>query len=266
MTQGVKRYTGLLSSKVVLIIGGTSGIGYAVAEGALEHGALVTLVGSNKTKLEDALSKLREAYPLATSNGQLRGFQADLSCAETLDATVPTLLKYAANGAKINHLVVTAADMTVPPPIHDVTVQNINSTNTLRFFAPLILTKHLPQFMEKRADNSVTLTSGAHGQKADPGWSVIAGYCGAIEGLMRGLAVEMKPLRFNVVSPGPIVTQAVKDILGEHYEAAIKVAQQKALVGEAGSPEKVAQAYLYLMKDGFVTGTVLESNGGFLLT
>ncbi|KAJ5751592.1 hypothetical protein N7520_008509 [Penicillium odoratum] len=266
MTQGIKKYTSLLYGKVVLIIGGTSGIGYAIAEGALEHGAFVTVVGSNKTKLENALSKLRESYPSETSNGHLKGMQADLSCPETLEMTVPSIFEYAADGAQINHLVVTAADMTVPPPVHNITVKKIESTHTLRLLAPLILTKHLPRFMKRNAENSVTFTSGAHGQKVDPGWSIVAGYCGAIEGLMRGLAVEMKPLRFNVVSPGPIVTQAVKDILGEHYDAAIKVAEQKALVGRVGRPENVAQAYLYLMKDEFATGTVLESNGGFLLT
>lgn len=266
MTQGTRKYTGLLQGKLVLIIGGTSGIGYAIAEAALENWALVTVVGSNKSKLENALSKLRGSYPLEASNGHLKGIQADLSCAKSLEETVPTILEYAADGAKINHLIITAADMTVPPPIHDITVQNIESTHTLRLLAPLILTKHLPRFMESSAENSVTLTSGAHGQKADPGWSVVAGYCGAIEGLMRGLAVEMKPIRFNVVSPGPIETQAVKDILGEHYDMAIKVAEQKALVGKVGRPENVAQAYLYLMKDQFVNGSVLESNGGFLLT
>lgn len=266
MTQGARKYTGLLCGKKVLIIGGTSGIGYGIAEGALEHGAVVTVVGSNKTKLENALARLRQSYPSEISNGHLKGMQADLSCAEELEIRIPAILEYAADGAEINHLIVTAADMTVPPRIADITVKNIEKTHTLRLLLPLILIKHLPRFMKSTAENSVTLTSGAHGQKADPGWSIIASYCGAIEGLMRGMAVEMKPIRFNVVSPGPIVTQAVKDILGEHYDAAIKVAEQKGLVGKVGSPENVAQTYLYLMKDSFATGTVVESNGGFLLT
>jgi NAD(P)-dependent dehydrogenase (short-subunit alcohol dehydrogenase family) len=158
-----------LYGKVALIIGGTSGIGYAIAECALEHRALVTVVGSNKTKLEAALSKLRKTYPLETRNGRLRGIQGDLSYAETPETTVPAILEFAADSAKINHLIVTAADIAVPPPIRNTKVEDIKSTHKLRVVAPIILTKHLPPFIERSAENSVTLTSGAHSQKSDPG-------------------------------------------------------------------------------------------------
>jgi NAD(P)-dependent dehydrogenase (short-subunit alcohol dehydrogenase family) len=67
----------------------------------------------------------------------------------------------------------------------------------------------------------------------------VAGCCGAIEGLIRGLAAEIKPIRFNTISLGPILTQAIKDILGEHYGTAIKVAKQKALVRKVGQPGNV---------------------------
>ncbi|KAK5798378.1 hypothetical protein VI817_004668 [Penicillium citrinum] len=119
--------------------------------------------------------------------------------------------------------------------------------------------------MNQVPENSVTLTSGAHRHKPDPGWSAMNGYLGAVETMMKGLAVDLKPLRVNVVSPGAVITEVVREMLGEHYDMAIQMAKEKSLVGGVGTPESVAQAYLYLMKDSFVTGTVLETNGGLYL-
>lgn len=266
MTGQKGKYVGLLNNKVVLVVGGTSGIGYAVAEAALEHHAIVTVAGSNPSKLEKALSQLRSAYPAQTSGSRLKGAMIDLADGENMEKNVQYVLQSAADSDKINHVVITAADMMPPPPpLAKMTVHSLERTSTIRYTAPLIFAKYLPQFMDKASGNSFTLTSGSHGHKPDPDWAPIAAYCGAVESMMKGLAIDLKPLRVNVVSPGAIMTEVVREILGPHYDMAIQMAKEKSLVGGAGSPESVAQAYLYLMKDSFVTGTVLETNGGMLL-
>ncbi|KAJ5715317.1 Glucose/ribitol dehydrogenase [Penicillium malachiteum] len=266
MTGQTGKYVGRLNNKVVLIVGGTSGIGYCIAEAALEHNAIVTVAGSNALKLERALSQLKSSYPSQTTGSQLRGVLIDLADAENLEANVQDVLRTAADGDKINHLIITAADMMPPPPpLAKITVHSLERTSTIRYTAPLIFAKYLPQFMDKDSGNSFTLTSGTHGHKPDPDWAPIAAYCGAVESMMKGLAIDLKPLRVNVVSPGAIMTEVVRDILGPHYDMAIQMAKEKSLVGGAGTPESVAQAYLYLMKDSFITGTVLETNGGMLL-
>ncbi|KAJ5950548.1 Glucose/ribitol dehydrogenase [Penicillium vulpinum] len=266
MTRKTGKYVGRLGDKIVLIVGGTSGIGYAIAEAALEHNAIVIVAGSNSVKMEEAVARLRCSYPSQCSKTRLRGITIDLADGENLEANVQSVLRFAANGAKINHVIITAADMMPPPPpLAGITVQSLERSGRIRYTAPLIFAKYLPQFMDRVSENSITLTSGAHGHKPDPGWSAITGYIGAVETMMKGLAVDLKPLRVNVVSPGAIMTEVVRQMLGPHYDMAIQMAKEKSLVGSAGTPESVAQAYLYLMKDPFVTGTVLESNGGLLL-
>ena len=259
------KYTGQLLDKRVLIVGGTSGIGYAVAEAALEHGARVTIVGQQRPKLEKALSRLTATYPTQTAGDRLQGIARDIADPTTAESSVQEILQLAAGPGKLQHLVITAADMTVPPPVSEVTAERLQRTTAIRLMAPLLFAKHLPYFMDCTTAGSMTLTSGAHANKPDAGWSVIAAHCGAVESLMKGLAIDLRPLRVNVVAPGAIMTDVVKDILGPSYEQAILLAKEKSLVASAGAPEQVAQAYLYLMKDSYVTGSVLESNGGIFL-
>ncbi|KKK12910.1 hypothetical protein P175DRAFT_0428599 [Aspergillus ochraceoroseus IBT 24754] len=259
------KYTGQLRDKRILIVGGTSGIGYSIAEAALEHHAVVTVVGSNPIKLKDAVSRLEKSYPSETAGGRVRGIACDLADSSNLEDNAQKILAFAAETSKINHIVITAADMTQPPSLMEFTVEKVERTGTIRYMAPLMFAKHLPRFMDLSAANSLTLTSGAHAHKPDPGWTVISGYCGAVESMAKGLAIDLQPLRVNVVSPGAIMTDVVKDILGDAYDIAIKMAKEKSLVASAGTPENIAQAYLYLMKDQYVSGTVLESNGGMFL-
>jgi len=81
------------------------------------------------------------------------------------------------------------------------------------------------------------------------------------EGISRGLAVDMAPIRVNLVAPGAIKTELFKNI-PEHVIAAY---ERETTVKRLGRPEDVAEAYLYFMKDGFVTGSIIASNGGRLL-
>ena len=253
-----------LQGSRVLVIGGTSGIGFAVSAAALDHGAIVTIVGSNANKLKNAITRLKTLYP-STGLENVTGVQCDLSNADTVEQDIVKALKLAAGNSKINHIVITAADMTAPPSLEDLTVDALQRPGVIRLVAPMMVAKHLPNYMDKCPQSSLTLTSGAHCLRPDPGWTVISGYCGAVEAIMRGLAIDLKPLRVNVVAPGAVLTEAVKDILGDAYDDAVEMAKAKSTVGQTGAPESVAQAYIYLMKDCYASGSVLSTNGGMLL-
>jgi NAD(P)-dependent dehydrogenase (short-subunit alcohol dehydrogenase family) len=253
-----------LQGSRVLVIGGTSGIGFAVSAASLDHGAIVTIMGSNAHKLKDAIARLKASCPSVDPKNVI-GIQGDLSNADTVEQDIEKALKLAAGNSKINHIVITAADMTAPPSLENLTVDYVQRPGIIRLVAPLMVAKHLSKYMDKCPQSSLTLTSGAHCLRPDPGWTVISGYCGAVEAVMRGLAIDLKPLRVNVVAPGAVLTEAVKDILGDAYDAAVKMAEAKSTVGQTGSPENVAQAYIYLMKDGYASGSVLSTNGGMLL-
>ncbi|KAJ5681318.1 NAD(P)-binding protein [Penicillium maclennaniae] len=264
MTPAPAQHTDQLHGSRILVIGGTSGIGYAVSAAALHHGAVVTIVGSNIRKLKDSIARLKASFP-STDHDNIIAVQCDLSNPDTVEHDVEKALHLAAGESKINHIVITAADMTAPPPLADLTVDSVQRPGIIRLVAPLMVAKHLPKYMDKCPQSSLTLTSGAHCLRPDPGWTVISGYCGAVEAISRGLAIDLKPLRVNVVAPGAVLTDAVKDILGDAYDAAVEMAEAKSTVGQTGSPECVAQAYIYLMKDHYASGSVVSTNGGMLL-
>lgn len=107
------KYTNKLTGKNVLVIGGTSGIGYAVAEAALEYGAAKVVVSSsNPKRVEEALANLKKSYPAASSKTQLVGKAVDLGNGDVLEASIKELLEFATdNGSnKLDHVAYTSGD------------------------------------------------------------------------------------------------------------------------------------------------------------
>ncbi|KAN0098929.1 putative short-chain dehydrogenase [Hyaloscypha variabilis] len=248
-----------LQGKRVLIFGGTSGIGYAVAEGCIEHGSTVIISGSNAAKLQATVERLESSYPSLPSS-QVITHACDLSNKETLDSKIQALLSTITDGGKnkLDHLVFTAGDPRTLTSVSNFSIENFEKNQIVRNLAPLVIAKYLPQYLDKSPDSSYTLTGGFITTKPPPGFGLHAASGGLIEGISRGLAVDLAPVRVNVVAPGVIKTEALKGL------------PEQALVGLAGAttgkrlgrPEDVAEAYLYCMKDGFVTGSIIHSNGG----
>lgn len=83
----------------------------------------------------------------------------------------------------------------------------------------------------------------------------------AQESLARGLALDVAPVRVNCVSPGSTKTE----LLGGIPEAVLEAMRQGTVTKRLGRVKDIVEVYLYVMKDGFVTGSVLHSNGGGLL-
>ena len=246
-----RKYVGKLEGSLILIFGGTSGIGLGVAEASIEHGATVILSGSNQYKIDQTVSKLSAAYPHVPST-QVRGHVCDLSDANKLESELSALLRAATNNGsnKLDHIVFTAGDALSPIPLSEITQDSIKNAGTIRFIAPLILAKFIPAYMKSSPDSSFTITSGVIGTKPLPGWTLVAAYGMAQEGLSRGLAVELAPVRVNCVSPGPVKTA----LLGGIPDEVLEYMRQATVTKRLGRVEDVSEAYLYAMKDGFVTG------------
>jgi NAD(P)-dependent dehydrogenase (short-subunit alcohol dehydrogenase family) len=256
------KFINKLQGKRILIFGGTSGIGFAVAEGCIEHGSTVIISGSNASKLEKTVERLTTSYP-NVSPFQIITQVCDLSDEEGLDSNIKALLSSVTDGGKtkLNHVVFTAGDALSIPPLANLDLETIRKGQTVRRLAPMFVAKHLLEYLEKSPDSSYTMTSGVNTTRPSPGWSTLAAGGGFIEGWTRGLAVDMAPIRVNIVSPGAIKTELFAAI----PEEVIKRFQEATLVKRLGKPEDVAEAYLYIMKDGFVTGSKIDSNGGRLL-
>lgn len=252
-----------LAGKRVLVIGGTSGIGFCVAEAALEYGAHLVLSSSNPSQLDKAVTRLREAYP-ARKNQTITTHACDLSNTESLDSNIEQLLHAATDGntEKLDHIVFTAGDALRLPALSELTPSEIQAAGTVRFTAPLILARHLSKCMELSPASSLTLTGGLRAQKPAPGWALMSGWGAAVEGLVRGLALDLKPLRVNMVAPGAVHTELFASIPSERLGSVMDAFRAQSTTGTVGRPEDLAMSYLYLMQDEFASGSVVESNGG----
>ncbi|KAJ5809530.1 short chain dehydrogenase [Penicillium pulvis] len=269
MASPIRKYVNKLSGQNVLILGGTSGIGFCVAEAALENGANVIISSSNPAKLERATARLREAYTDLMSTQRVSGYFCDLANTNNLEENVRRLLDEATaaeeGNLKLNHVVFTAGDALAIVPLENTSTEAIQASGVVRFVAPQILAKLLPKYMEPSPANSFTLTGGSVAHRPTSGWSVVSGYASGAEGLARGLALELKPLRVNMVMPGLVHTELFSGFPDEAIQALLKHSREKNLTGTVGRPEDLAESYIYLMKDQYITGSIVASNGGALL-
>jgi NAD(P)-dependent dehydrogenase (short-subunit alcohol dehydrogenase family) len=86
-----------------------------------------------------------------------------------------------------------------------------------------------------------------------------------MEGLTRALAVELAPIRVNIVSPGVVKTPLWAGMAEADREALYRQMAEKLPVGHVGEAAEIAEAYLYLMRQSYATGQVLVADGGAVL-
>ena len=152
-----------LNGRNVLLIGGSSGIGFGVAAAALSQGANVVLSSSQQPKIDSAIARLQAAFPTSTSS--ITGHACDLSRLEELEGSLTRLLDSATAKSKLDHIVVTAGDALAIKPLSEATIEGILATGTVRFFAALILGKLAPKYLNSGPASSITLTGGVAAQR-----------------------------------------------------------------------------------------------------
>lgn len=282
MTDQVK-YTNKLQGIKALVIGGSSGepntprifvvilyigshdfvgIGFAVAEALVEYGATVTLSSSNPSRVESTVSKLQADYPSAKD--RIAGHACDLGSAQTAEANIAALFK--ATGP-LDHIVYTAGDALATIPVSDYTAEKILQAGQTRFVAPLLVAKYASKYLSPGPKSSITFTSGSVAERPIPGWAVIGGFAAGMQGIVRGLAVDLKPIRVNSVQPGATDTNIFKQsgFPEEAKQAMFKEWSEKFPVGKIARPETLAEAYIYLIRDENITGENINSSGGMLI-
>ncbi|KAK4866007.1 hypothetical protein LT330_008747 [Penicillium expansum] len=264
----LNKYISKLAGANVLIIGGTAGVGYAVAEAVVEYGAAsVVLSSSNLDRVSASTSRLRESYPSTACD--IVGFACDLKQESLLEFNIEALFNAATSNGKrqLDHVVFTAGDHPNPKPLSQIDFNFIKETGLVRFFAPLLIAKHAMKHMAPGPASSISFTSGISAYRPYPNWNVLGAYTGSLEGMIRSLAVEMKPVRINLVCLGPVDT----DLIARWYSTpegrkrGIDAIGSTSLTGGIGKVEDVAEAYVYCMKDHNLTGSVMNSNGGLLI-
>lgn len=238
----------VLDGRTVAVVGGGSGIGRATALLAAASGARVVIGGRTADKLA--------AVVAAGPPGRI--------LAEAVDHTDPVAVeRFAAAVGELDHLVVTASSG-VHGGFAEVPIERARQLFESKLFGPWrVVRELLPRFRE---GGSVTLFSGVLSRRPGPGTSALAAVNAAVEGLVRALAVELGPrLRVNAVSPGMVRSEAYAAMPEDAREAMFASTGASLPVGRVGTPEEIARAVLFLIADGYVTGHVLDVDGGHLI-
>ncbi|KAI1387937.1 putative short chain dehydrogenase/ reductase [Hypoxylon trugodes] len=249
-----------IKNQHILIIGGSSGIGAGVAKLAATDGVHVSIASSSPTRVEAAVKKLQDAVPGA----QIRGYVCDVkdndveSNLEKLFSDVNT----AAGGQLLDHIVYTAARFEFRP-LASVSRDYLRDSTQYTYVVPSLIAKLSHKYVKQSTSSSLIFTSGRVADRPMKGGAIGSGVSAAIIGLGRGLALDLAPVRVNVVSPGATNTEMFGS--GEQREMLVSGIAKTALLGKVGTPEEVAEAYIYLMKDTNATGSVVRSDGGVLV-
>lgn len=236
-----------LKDKRVVVLGGSSGIGLAVAERAASEGAKVVIASSNAERVQKAIESV---------GGEVEGHAVDLSDERAVETFFAKL-------GRFDHLVYTAGDSL---DLHDLASTDLKKARRafeLRYWSALAAVKYGSPSIDK--GGSIVLTTGIAGQRPHKGWVVAASVCGTIEALTRALAIELAPIRVNAVSPGVVRTNLWQNMSTAERELFYERVGNSLPVGRAGEPHDIAQAYLFLMHEAFSTGQIVVVDGGTVL-
>ena len=230
----------------IVILGGTSGMGFAVAEGALAEGAQVVVGSRSPDKVEAAVARL---------GAGASGRAVDVGSEDSIGAFLGDLDSF-------DHLVFTAGDSRghfLGASIAELDIDAASELPKIRFWGALKAIKHAQGKLA--ANGSITLTGGVLAHRPMKGIPLVTAFAGATEHLVCGLAMDLAPTRVNAVCPGLIRTEMLagwsEDVIGQWTG--------RQPLARAGESAEAAQAYLYLMRAGFTTGQIIVVDGGAML-
>lgn len=232
-----------------MVVGGSSGMGLAIARAAAAAGARVTIAARNEARLARAAAEAG-----ADITPRPLDITDELAVAAFFEATV-----------SVDHLVVTAHAASVVTGAID-TLANMpiaaaRAFMETKFWGPFTVAKYGQHKLARHG--SIVFLSGAAGvRKPLPNHTAIGATNGAIEAFARQLAREIAPRRVNVIAPGLVRTPAYDGLSEEVRDKMYADYAGTALVGRVGRPEDIAQAAIYLMGSSYVTGQVHEIDGG----
>ena len=235
-----------------LVIGGTSGIGLAVAEQLARRGDVVHVAGRSPERLEKAKTAIDDAVP-----GEVQGHVLDATDAEAVAAL-------AASIGPIRHLVITLAGSGGAGPLSDLPLDGLRQAFDEKYWPTIIALQATLAHLSE--DASITLVGAVTARAAMPGTAGIGSLNAAIEGLIQPLAAELAPVRVNAVSPGYVDTPWWDGLDPEARTAFFKQAAEGLPVKRIATASDIAEAIVLLATNPNISGTVIETDGGARLT
>jgi NAD(P)-dependent dehydrogenase (short-subunit alcohol dehydrogenase family) len=235
-----------MQGAVVVVVGGTSGIGLATAAMAQAEGALVTVVGRDSDRLAAALEHL---------GGPARGVALDV-------ADEPAVRDLFAAFDHVDHVAMLAGTHAAGE-IVDADTESLRGPVDNRLWGALYVCKYAAP---KMTDGSITICTGAGVARPRRGGAIVAAAAGGSEMLARAVALEVAPVRVNIIRPGIVDTPLLARMAGDQRDAMTASMAKRIPLGRIAAPEEIAHGILFLMTNPYVTGSTLTIDGGFGLT
>ncbi len=245
--------TDRFNNKVVVVTGGTSGIGLATAKAFVAEGAAVFVTGRRQDVLDAATKEI---------GGRVTGVRADMTDLADIDRLYDAVQQ---QHAQIDVVVANAGGGTMLPlgAINEEQYRQTFDTNVKGTI--FTVQKALPLLKDGAA---IVLMSSNAGSSGTPAFSVYGASKAAVRNLARSWILDLKDrhIRMNVVSPGPTETVGLADVFGggEQAQGIKDHLATQIPVGRLGRPEEIANAALFLASDdaSFINGAELFVDGG----
>ncbi|PKG56481.1 SDR family oxidoreductase [Shewanella sp. GutDb-MelDb] len=216
--------------KTYVIIGGASGIGEAVAK-HFNNGNNIVHVASRTTGLDISDEKAVHRY---------------------FESIGP-----------FDHLIVTAGSYAPAGKVTDVAVDDAKQAFDIKFWGAINVAKHAARYLTP--NGTITLTTGMLSRKVVANTYVKSAINAALEAVTKVLAKELAPIRVNAVSPGLTMTTAYKNMDIPSREAMYENAERNLPAGRVATPADIAMAYVMAITNPYMTGSVIDVDGGALI-
>jgi NAD(P)-dependent dehydrogenase (short-subunit alcohol dehydrogenase family) len=232
-----------LLGQTVVVIGGSAGIGLETGRLARAEGAEVILTGRNPERLERAaqeIGALGSAAFDATDEQQLERFFEELQ-------------------GPVDHLMLSGSGPYYAP-LAEMDFEQARQDIDRHVLLPMRVARHVTG--KVRPGGSLVFISGTGGRHRGAGLTLIGAITAATPALVANLALEIAPIRANVIAPGFVDTPLSASLLGEQLDARREELRATLPIGRVVGPQDVAALAVHLMANTALTGATYDVDGG----
>ncbi len=236
-----------LADRSVVVVGGGSGIGKAIARASIDSGAEVAIASRNVDKLAAAAADIGGKISYAGVD------MTDTAAVESWAAQLPA----------VDHLVISASSA-AHGPFAELPMESLRTMFDAKFFGPYSVARAvLPKI---RTGGSITFFSGVLSRRPGENCSGLGAVNGAVESLAMALALELGPaIRVNCCSPGMVRSEAYAALPEAAREEMYAATGESLPVGRVGETDEIAHAVLFMMTNPYLTGQVVDIDGGHMI-